>query len=449
MNRRKEGESIKQWRDRLKQQTQGIYMGELEPAVIIEPSPAIISQGYQTVGRKNNDHRVGQKSLFGEREYDAYPSLAQRFGNWITDGLHLTSPPTHRDGYDRTMNSEVSTWESAQGQELKRMGKTAMFAGTAAALPFGLHQFYVNPLAMAAAVGSGVAIDQGTKAALNVANDKLNDSGKQLSENQKNAIRAAVGLFSGNKAYKWGDRATKRGLEVAMHTTGATDPTPLIIGGWKQRNWNQRKDILKYILTGKNTNNNSNTLGYLLEGEPTFYTGLYGVGNSAEVPKYGYDAVRTYLYGEPLKPFKVPSDQSLGVHAKYVADNYPSKNIKVYETITAHPSSVNPTSTGSEEAAGYLTTMEPLKDSFKWYDFDAAGHMIENGAIGNDRFIREQDIWKFNSGDYMKRWGDEHGGLKRFMTKWALDVVDHHGNPFIVRTPWMKAFGPSSGHRMQ
>lgn len=42
MNRRKEWESIKQWRDRLKQQTQGIYMGELEPAVIIEPSPAII-----------------------------------------------------------------------------------------------------------------------------------------------------------------------------------------------------------------------------------------------------------------------------------------------------------------------------------------------------------------------------------------------------------------------
>jgi hypothetical protein len=56
-------------------------MGGLEPAVIIEPRPAIISQGYQTVGRKNNDHRVGQKSLFGEREYDAYPSLAQRFGN--------------------------------------------------------------------------------------------------------------------------------------------------------------------------------------------------------------------------------------------------------------------------------------------------------------------------------------------------------------------------------
>ena len=70
------------------------------------------------------------------------------------------------------------------------------------AAPFGLHQFYVNPLAMSAAVGSGALVDQGTKAILNEVNDQLNESGKQLSENQQNAIRTAVGLFSGNKAYK-------------------------------------------------------------------------------------------------------------------------------------------------------------------------------------------------------------------------------------------------------
>lgn len=61
---------------------------------------------------------------------------------------------------------------------------------------------YVNPLATSAAIGSGVVVDQGTKFALNEINDKLNESGKQLSDNQQNAIRAAVGLISGNKAYK-------------------------------------------------------------------------------------------------------------------------------------------------------------------------------------------------------------------------------------------------------
>ena len=88
-NERKPGESIKQWRERIKAQkrierikTGKDYGGEIEPAVlIVEQNPATIEQGYQTVGRRNNDHRVGQKSVFGEREYDANPSLAQRFGN--------------------------------------------------------------------------------------------------------------------------------------------------------------------------------------------------------------------------------------------------------------------------------------------------------------------------------------------------------------------------------
>jgi hypothetical protein len=82
------------------------------------------------------------------------------------------------------------------------MGKTAMTDAAIAAAPFGLYQFYVNPLAMSAAVGSGAIVDQGTKAVLNGVNDQLNESGKELSENQQNAVRAAVGLFSGNKAFR-------------------------------------------------------------------------------------------------------------------------------------------------------------------------------------------------------------------------------------------------------
>jgi hypothetical protein len=95
-NERKPGESNKQYLERIKAQkreqriqeeidrvkNREDYGGEIEPAVLIaEQNPATISQGYQTVGRRNNDHRVGQKSVFGERKYDAHPSLAQRFGN--------------------------------------------------------------------------------------------------------------------------------------------------------------------------------------------------------------------------------------------------------------------------------------------------------------------------------------------------------------------------------
>lgn len=39
------------------------------------------------------------------------------------------------------------------------MGKTAMTDAAIVTAPFGLYQFYVNPLAMTAAVGTGAAFD--------------------------------------------------------------------------------------------------------------------------------------------------------------------------------------------------------------------------------------------------------------------------------------------------
>lgn len=82
------------------------------------------------------------------------------------------------------------------------MGETAMKGATLAAIPFGLHQLYVNPLSMSAAIGSGFGIDQVVKVSLNSINDKLKETGKQLSENQQNAIRGILGLSYGNSAYK-------------------------------------------------------------------------------------------------------------------------------------------------------------------------------------------------------------------------------------------------------
>lgn len=438
------GESIKQWRDRIKAQKreqriqEEIDKGELLDASIVVAPQETISQGYQTVGRKNNDHRVGQKSIFGEREYDPNPSLAQRVGNWITDGLHLTSPPTFQDGYGRTLNAEVPLWESAQGQELQRMGKTAMTDATLVAAPFGLYHFFVNPLAVSAAVGSGVLVDQGTKAALNEVNDQLNESGKQLSENQQNAIRAAVGLFSGNMAYKWGDRATKRAIETAMHTTGWHNPIPDMIRGWNQRSWKQRGDVINYILTGKNNNGISNTLGITPDGRPEFYT---GVGTLMEAPEYGYDGVRTYLYGEPLSPFKEVPGASLGIHSDYVARKYPYKKIKVFETNPYDDGFVR-FSPSSEPVHHSKTPTSGMIDSWsgdRYIPYDAGGHYIETGISNGELFTRRQDIWKFNKDDYMNRWfkGETLHPFKKFFFGQGLDIVDYHGTPFIVRSPWL------------
>ena len=214
---RKEGESIKEWRSRVKSQKkerdiqnkiqsvkeQDDYGGELnESKIVVFRNQPTISQGYQKVGRKNNNRRVGQKSVFGERKYKPNRSLAERAINSFTDATGLTSPPTLKDGYERTLNAEVPLMESVQGQELKRMGKTAVNAGMIASIPFGGYQFYVNPLATSAAIASGLLVDQGTKMSLNEINEKLHERGKELTPGQQNAIRTAVGFTSGGGAYK-------------------------------------------------------------------------------------------------------------------------------------------------------------------------------------------------------------------------------------------------------
>ena len=149
-NERKPDESIKQWRARIKAQKkeqriqEEIDKGELlDASIVVAPRfEATISQGTDDKKSRKNNHRVGQKSVFGERKYRQNRSLARRAFNDLTDAVGLTSPPTLRDGYNRIINAEVPLWESAQGQELERMGETAKDAGglVATGLAFG------NPL---------------------------------------------------------------------------------------------------------------------------------------------------------------------------------------------------------------------------------------------------------------------------------------------------------------
>ena len=55
---------------------------------------------------------------------------------------------------------------------------------------------------MGAAVGSGLLLDQGVKAGLEVVDNSLNEQGKELTDAQKNAIRVATGFLQGSGAYK-------------------------------------------------------------------------------------------------------------------------------------------------------------------------------------------------------------------------------------------------------
>ncbi len=409
----------------------------------------IISQGYKVVGRKDNDHRVNQKSVFGEREYHPNRSLAERAWNSFTDAVHLTSPPTFKDGYGRTLNAEVPLMESAQGQELKRMGKTAKNAAIIASIPFGIRSLYYSPLATGASAGVGSALSWGTGKGMDAVDKHvLNRHGKTFSEDQKNTAMFLSGLGGGTAGYKWGTNATKRGIEVAMHTTEYGNPIPDILSGWKQRNMSQKLDVLKYLFTGKNNNGTSNTLGWR-RGKPYFYTGFYRIGPGlvqGTPPEYGYDAIRAYLYKEPLYPFKQVKDKDYGILDTYVRNNYSNKDIKIFETKSApYGGQVAPEEPKLLFVKPDHGTIEVGREGKVKFLFDAAGHNKEFGDYNGRTFIREQDIWKFNPRDFIKKWTDGELNIgapgaslspKKFVVKYGLDLVDYHGTPFIVRTPW-------------
>ena len=125
-----------------------------------------ITNGTIQIGSKSNNRRVGQKSLLGERKPKNYwnMSFAERALNNITDFLHITSPPTYKDGYDRVLNAEVPLKESAHGQELKRMGETAKNAGEIALTGFTMGSFpallkaaYARPLEIVGSTALGGA----------------------------------------------------------------------------------------------------------------------------------------------------------------------------------------------------------------------------------------------------------------------------------------------------
>lgn len=455
-NQRREGESIQQWKERIEAQQraeiQPVPGGELEPSVVTaEYKPAEITQGYSLVNAKPNNYRVGRDSVFGERKYDPNPSFASRTFNWITDALHLTSPPTFQDGYGRTLNAEVPTWESAQGQELKRMGQTAMKDIMIASIPFLGKSLFYNPLGTTAGFGVGIGVDQGIKSGFDHLNESLREKHHlQLPQGWQNAVRLGAGLFTGKRAYNWGTNTTKRAIETAMHTTGDPNPIPLIARGIEVRNWGERFNVGKYILTGKNTGGTSNTLGMRFdpirdEWTPSFYTGLNGPAN-VRIQDYdpNFDLVRSYLYGTELPALFTRVDPTdYGVHTNYILRNYPGKKINVYEMPNYHFPDV-------PEGPVTTTHVEGGRGGFHYGEmsYDAAGHMLEQGLANNIPVIRGQDMWKFNPKDYTHSWEilnrqsnstpkDLASGLmKNLAIKYGLALTDYHGTPFIVRQRW-------------
>ncbi len=433
-NERQQGESIAQWKRRLQANNRyGIYAGELEPA-IIRANSATIDAGRRIVGSKQNDYRVNQSSLFGQRRYNSNPSIAQKLINGITDKLHLTSPPTFTDGYNRELNAEVPLSESAQGQELKRMGSTALKGISIAGLSSLPFSFYYAPLATTAGLATGASAAKATDVGMNLIE---NATDTKFTPEQRTIATFLTSLPAGIKGYKWGWNTEKRAIEAVMSKSmGNPNPLPTLQNEWRNMSKATKKDLAKYIFTGKGKSLNQ-----------IFQEGLYtGSGRNGWWANDGEgNMVRAYLYDEPLpRLHEVTGEGKYGPHDEYVLKNYPDKygKIKVYEgtgigtkwadgrispqTQTNEPISVFKT----EGDTGDLRFYTPKGE----FTVDASGHLKQTGLGESGWYTRHQDIFKFNRPDYNKRW--TKSSPKQNLINWGLDVVDKHGTPVITRTTW-------------
>lgn len=429
---RKIGESIKNWKDRIIWgNNNGIYGGELEPSVI-RADTSSISSNKRTLGSKSNDHRVNQNSLI-QRKYRENQSIGEKLFNSVTDVLHITTPPTFIDGYGRQLNAEVPLSESAQGQELRRIGNTAGNAATITmfgTLPFSL---YTAPLATTAGLTAGIGTASATNGIMNLIE---NGSNFKFSPGQRNTVALISSIPTGIKAYKWGWNSEKRAIETAMNLSGgSSSPLGVIKQGIIDY---PKKDLFKYIFTGKGRTP-SEVIPTIKSGDPA-YSGSGSKGWGANPGESSM--VRAFLYDEPIP--ELHQVEGYGVHDDYIVQNYPHKygKIKVYE---GNPKEM--TNLATEDVApmiqqgtsGDITFRKPNGDLFT---VDAGGHIVETGIGENGLYTREQDIWKYNPKDWRQRWMSPM--KKKPLYDWGLNFVDSHGTPVVTRTTWHRESIPQS-----
>lgn len=270
----------------------------------------------------------------------------------------------------------------------------------------------------------------------------------------------------------------KRAVETVMRSNSNPNPLSGAIDfrGW--RNWPgeshryNRNNTIKYILTGKGykplvgfnvLHGNFLTLDDLknyVYNHPS-YTGIYS--NNSNSPFYvpirydeGYgDVIDASLYGTPIdsKIVKQVNTDDFGIHTTYVRDYYPEKvdDIKVY---TGTPKTIDVQLPPISKLSGFDGSMSALSYPI---EINTAGHMIiehnspyPNGSYSTfkrvrnfngdletkiiqtaprpDRFEVKQDIWKFNPGDYSKKWS-----VRDVIGKLGLNIVDDLTTPIIFR----------------
>ena len=265
---------------------------------------------------------------------------------------------------------------------------------------------------------------------------------------QSTGVSSGLGEFTNPGAYAptYLKNVAKRGVETAMRTTSQSDPVVEIkqsIAHIIKHDPIRVSAIGNYILTGMRLGNK----GYYNSFRPdytNYYSGFYN--------NYGYlpenDLIDAFLYKKTISPkfgVKNTGSKDYGVHADYIKKYYPDKNIQVYETspdntiMDAVSIKYIPEAPVIKKVIGKRMTSNLFTTNEKWVP-DVAGHLQEHSYdLTGHPMVRGQDIWKFNSREYMEKWGsDFYSKPKNLVYRLGLKVVDNLGTPVITRTKWIQ-----------
>lgn len=160
------------------------------------------------------------------------------------------------------------------------------------------------------------------------------------------------------------------------------------------------------------------------------------------------DMVNAYLYGTSPNPKYFTEVSGYGPHTSYVEKFYPNAGVKVYEVKPSYTAVHG----GSAKPVKDATVLETLGDDGTIYAWnandigpsatvDVGGYLFQKGVTGQGsgaKFVaRQQDIWKFNPKEYIKKYNLNSISHKLFpINEIGLNFLDAAGTPVIIRTPW-------------
>lgn len=271
-------------------------------------------------------------------------------------------------------------------------------------------------------------------------------TGKTWAENVAQSTGASTGLSEltnpGLGIGKPLDMMERRAIETVMRTTSAPNPIPEVINSIEFDYGqgflgNKLSRVVPYVLTGYKRGPKGSYNSFAQPSPDYMYT---GIEDRTKVD--GNDYIDAFLYKKKIDPSYEIEEvaPNYGIHKKYIKDNYPDKDVKVYkrklDNEITDEKDIVPVKWMDEKKTG-----SPFKTPTN--RINVGGHLVQRGyytgVSPKQDAWRAQDLWHFHPVDYYEKWLSKHELplYQKVLAKIGLNELDRLGTPIITKTDWV------------